>query len=275
MMKMKLGLFFLLISLGLQAQALRCENILYKLSESPIFTDPLLEGVYSGDHMSARKFVKENSEAKIYEMSFLRGSVGKISRTDLMNIFLIRNIEMGKHEAVKELLKSDLVELNDNRLSTLTPLLTAIKSGDAKMVEIVGRESRVDVNKSIFNDRSILGYAVHLGNVDVVKAVLSLKGIELNQLAVEIAHPLSIAIRKRDRAIFDLLMSDSRANPSGLEGSVTTPLIETMRLGEREFMNSLLRDSRLDDGVKNAEGRVARTYLKTSGDVLRYNAPLN
>ncbi len=323
-MKNLLVLLLLFASFNAHARKLQCNEYLYQVPRSPVFSESLPADIYNGSIRAAERFVRSEDVNRSYEMSFLSntmlvGQSPKYTHKEMLAFLLSESVEKGRVEVVRALLKSPHIDLNSNLMSTYPPLFQAVAKSDfvmvklllgdsridvsyspipgmsvlayavkrkhVKMVEVLVADGRVDVNSSPVVGKSLLAYAVDGGSVELVKLLLASNDIEVNQLIrseiylggilAMTTHPLVVAIQKDSRVIFDLLLSDKRTNPSGLEGSVTTPLIESTKVEDAYYKRKLLVHPDMDLSVRDARGHDIAHHTRTKAEELELKVPLH
>ncbi|MGH1468841.1 MAG: ankyrin repeat domain-containing protein [Bdellovibrionales bacterium] len=287
---MKNLVFLFSLLFGFNAfSAVKCSDYLHTLSKAPLFSSEIPAEVYNGSVKAAKEFVKNEDLSKVYDMSFseltaLSGRSPKYTYKDMLAFLLSENIERGRVDVVRALLASKHVELNDNKMSAYTPLFQAISKRNIEMLKLLLSDGRLDVNHSPIPQMSPLSYAVSQKSIEMVKLLLADKNLEVNQVIREslfagggrviTTHPLVISVEKDLREIFDLLLSDLRTNPSGLEGGVTTPLLASTKSRDTYYKRALLAFKGIDVEVQDAQGRAFIHYIQTKAQELEYYAPL-
>lgn len=97
------------------------------------------------------------------------------------------------------------------------PLLAAAQFGHLDCVELLLKDTRVNVNNQGDSGRTALSLAAGYNNTEVVTALMAHEGVEVNLPDNGLNTPLHIAVDAASEQVIDQLLTDKRAEIDRLD----------------------------------------------------------
>ncbi|TGO85151.1 hypothetical protein BPOR_0426g00080 [Botrytis porri] len=176
--------------------------------------------------------------------------------------------ENGHEKVVNLLLKMGKVEIDSRDQFHQTPFFHAVENGNKNVVKLLLDTGKVDVNFKDGNGGTPLYRAARFGNEKVVKLLLEIGKVEIDTLGKLDTTPLLGAVRNGHESIVKLLLDRGAVDINRINYEHRTPISYAAERGFESMVKLFLNTNSVDVNVVDSYHRTPISYAAQFGSEL-------